>query len=134
MPKTPEEMLKLSEKATKGPWNIFENSNDDLDIYSGKIMKSEYGMEASWIAVVENESANGNDQYREDAVFIAESREFVPCAAEWMIKAKELFKNIEWVENGDSGLLYCPQCGYIKSYGHGDHCKLKKLLDSPHEK
>lgn len=85
--KSPEEMLEISEKATVGPWET-RMSNPVRITKDNNII----------FALLFDETENiGNN-----ADFIAESREFVPWAAERLIKAEELVTRILGVAKSKS--------------------------------
>jgi hypothetical protein len=75
--KTPEEMLELCEKATAGPWEMRMSSPVRITKDNNIIF-----------ALLFDETENiGNN-----AQFIAESREFVPWAAERIIELEKILK------------------------------------------
>jgi hypothetical protein len=105
MIKTSEEMLELSKKATKEPWNIFEDFSS-LDVYSGELKHKPDGIvQAKWVCQVDDEDASGNDNYSNDAELIVSSREFVPYAAERLIEAERLLKEVVKDGKGISEIL-----------------------------
>lgn len=100
--KAPEEMLELVKNSTHGPWKGIEKGNT---VRSFAVVTVAYEGEPSENICSGITPKNGNSQ------FIAASREFVPYAAEWMIKAKELLWEARMqmsqnaIDLGDSGFF-----------------------------
>jgi regulator of replication initiation timing len=87
-------LRELCEKATPGPWNIFEDFSS-LEIHAGEVLTKASGViQANWVCSVEDVDANGNNNHSNDAEFIAAARTALP----------EALDEIEWYEQNKTQL------------------------------
>lgn len=43
-------------------------------------------------------------------------------------EAREVLRSIQWIENSEYSIWFCPKCHSEESKGHDDDCKLAKNL------
>ena len=97
------DMLKICNKATPGPWE-YDSDGDNMIIKMADALGDEYpeGVESQHEIVIDIFAATDEQmiEAESNAMFIAESREFVPWAANRLMMAEKLLErllpSLEW--------------------------------------